>query len=103
MAKSKQEQNNSAVNEGDATEATAPVQTQPNEAEQQEQPTEQQETAEPKAAAGNTKQIATYSVIQNFRDKRNFEVIYYVGDDVTNLDAERLQTLVKKGLVKQND
>lgn len=46
----------------------------------------------------------THVVIKEFRDLNDFSVVHEQGKDVSDLDPERLEVLVKNGIVeKQND
>lgn len=40
-----------------------------------------------------------YLVITEFRDKNDWNILYSVGQDVSDLDDERLLELIEKGLV----
>jgi hypothetical protein len=42
----------------------------------------------------------SYLVVQEFRDKDNFDLIHQVGADVSELPKDRLAELVEKGLIK---
>lgn len=54
--------------------------------------------SKPKAAVK-----ATHVVTTRFRDKHNFSNEYNPGDDVSHLDEDRLNDLIKKGLVSKSD
>jgi hypothetical protein len=43
----------------------------------------------------------SYLVVQEFRDKDNFDLVYKVDADVSELPEERLADLISKGLVKK--
>lgn len=46
---------------------------------------------------------AKFVVISPFRDSKDESVIYDLGADVSNFDAARLKSLIKNGLVKENE
>jgi hypothetical protein len=54
-----------------------------------------------KAAKNEQQPGKSYLVVQEFRDKDNFDLIYKIGDDVSALSEDRLERLVKLGYVKQ--
>jgi hypothetical protein len=60
------------------------------------------EQAEIYAAITGTAEVS-YTVIQPFRDINNFDKLYELDEEVSHLDADRLQTLVEKGLIQKND
>lgn len=61
-----------------------------------------EETKEEAVQAAETQaKTPVYTVKKQFRDKNDFNKLYQVGEDVTNLDAKRLETLINKGLVQK--
>lgn len=58
----------------------------------------------PKAAASTSAQPQKaskgHTVLSSFRDRDNWDKEYNPGDDVSHFDKERLETLVKNGLVQ---
>lgn len=58
---------------------------------------EGQERVAPKAAAPK------YIVVQTFRDIQSFSTVYAEGADVSHLDAQRLESLIEKGLVQPSN
>lgn len=43
----------------------------------------------------------SHSVVSEFRDTNDWNTLYEVGQDVSDLDKDRLADLVEKGLVKE--
>lgn len=54
-----------------------------------------------KAAKNEVQPGKSYLVVQEFRDKDNFDLIYKVGSVLPDFEADRLEHLVKLGYVKQ--
>lgn len=59
--------------------------------------TNKQTTADVKPA--EKKEGKTY-VVSQFRDKNNYDTVYLVDEDVSDLDDDRLEELKAKGLVE---
>lgn len=53
-----------------------------------------------KQAAKDKQPGKSYLVVQEFRDKGNFDLIHKVGADVSELPEDRLAELVSLGLVE---
>lgn len=41
-----------------------------------------------------------FTVVQEFRDRNNFDKVHYVGSDVSDLEESVLESLVARGLVE---